>query len=90
MKISIPRAADPRRRPGARPSWGHRRFLRRAWSSGKMQPPTCLRPWRFPLRSCAVRCAWAGLEHRRGRCRTLSCRSEKACKCNLEGTVSSP
>jgi cysteine desulfurase len=23
----------------------------------KCSPPMCLRPWRFPLRSCAARCA---------------------------------
>ena len=26
---------------------------------GKVQPSMCLGPWRFPLRSCAARCAWA-------------------------------
>ncbi len=55
-----------------------------ACSSGKVQPSHVLAAMEISpaLVRGAVRVS-LGLEHRRGRCRTLSCRSEKACKCTI-------
>jgi hypothetical protein len=54
-----------------------------ACSSGKCSPPMCLRSRRFPCARARRGACEPGLEHRRGRYRTLSCRLEKACKCAM-------